>query len=233
MNRLFLVILGVSLFLGVGYAAESTEPKTDPAMDKARTNYSVGYQVGRDQKSQGVAINPDLLLKGVGDAFFGREPLMTRLEMRDVLVDLQKQVAKNQDERVKQEADKNLADGEAFLTENSKRMGVVTLPSGLQYKVIKEGSGRRPGSQDIVTVQYRGTLTDGTEFDNSMKRGEPAVFQADHVIPAWKEALPLMKEGSKWQLFVPASLGYGQRRNGRIGPNSTLIFEIELVSIKK
>lgn len=230
-------MLCVSLLPGISRAAESTNPpadqRSDPATEKTRTNYSVGYQVGRDQKNQGVEIDPALLVKAVGDAFFGREPLMTRQEMRDVLVDLQKQVAKNQDEKVKQEADKNLATGEAFLAENSKREGVVTLPSGLQYKVIKEGSGRRPRSEDTVKVQYRGTLTDGTEFDNSMKRGEPAVFKADHVIPAWKEALALMKEGSKWQLFVPSSLGYGQRRNGRIGPNSVLIFEIELVSIKK
>lgn len=237
-------ILGATILLGVCADLQMAVAFADPVSDaiantmadseteKTRTNYSVGYQVGSDLKRQGVEIDPGLLLKGVEDAVAGREPLLTRGEMSEVLAALQKQISQDQEKKVKEEAARNLAEGEAFLVENGKREGVVTLPSGLQYRVIREGAGRSPKAEDTVTVQYRGTLIDGTEFDNSLKRGEPAVFRADHVIPAWKEALPLMKEGSKWRLFVPSGLGYGQRRSGPIGPNSTLIFEIELVSVK-
>jgi FKBP-type peptidyl-prolyl cis-trans isomerase FklB len=228
-----LIVPSVILLLGVCDAGEGMDRKADPATEKVRTNYSIGYEVGGDLKRQGVEVDSGMLMKGVEDAVSGHEPLLTRQQMREILVDLQKRVVKGQEEKVKQEAARNLAEGEAFLAENGKKEGVVTLPSGLQYKVIKDGSGRRPKAEDTVAVHYRGRLIDGSEFDSSLKRGEPAVFKADHVIPGWKEALPLMKEGSKWQLFVPSALGYGQRRDGRIGPNSTLIFEVELVSITK
>jgi FKBP-type peptidyl-prolyl cis-trans isomerase len=180
-----------------------------------------------------VNINPDVLLKGVQDAMATSEPLLTRQEMRNVLADLQKKIIKAQEEKVKAEAQKNLTEGEVFLAENLKKQGVKALPSGLQYKVITEGSGKKPQANDTVTVHYRGTLIDGTEFDSSQGRGKPATFRADRVIAGWKEALKMMKEGAKWQLFVPPQLGYGERSTGRIGPNSVLIFEIELISIKE
>jgi len=130
-------------------------------------------------------------------------------------------------------SEKNKADGEKFLAENAKKAGVKVLPSGLQYKVITTGTGKSPKATDTVTTQYKGTLIDGTEFDSSYKRGEPATFPVSGVIPGWTEALQLMKEGAKWQLFLPPNLAYGERGAGRdIGPNSTLIFEVELISVK-
>ena len=132
-------------------------------------------------------------------------------------------------------AKKNKTEGDAFLAENKKKEGVKTLPSGLQYKVIKAGTGKKPKMNDTVTVNYRGTLIDGTEFDNSYKRGQPATFQVNGVIPGWTEALQLMEQGAKWQLFIPSNLAYGERGapGGQIGPNATLIFEIELISIQE
>lgn len=201
-----------------------------PKNDLSRLNYSIGYQVGADLKRQGVEIDAGVLLKGVRDAVSGHAPLLTASEMRDVLIGLQKRTSQYQEEKTKQEAGKNLAAGRAFLDENGRREGVVTLPSGLQYTVVKKGQGPRPKAGDTVTVHYRGTLIDGKEFDSSFRGGKPATFRADHVIPGWKEALPLMEQGSQWLLFVPPALGYGERRNGSIGPNSTLIFDIELIS---
>jgi FKBP-type peptidyl-prolyl cis-trans isomerase FklB len=149
--------------------------------------------------------------------------------MRKTLVDLKKKIVADQRKQQKEQAQKNLAEGKTFLAENAKKKVVKTLASGLQYRVIKKGSGTSPGKTDSVTVNYRGTLIDGTEFDNSYKRGKPATFRVDGVIAGWTEALQLMKPGAKWQLFIPAKLAYGARGAGpRIGPNSTLIFEVEL-----
>jgi FKBP-type peptidyl-prolyl cis-trans isomerase FklB len=142
-------------------------------------------------------------------------------------------VAKQQ-EMVKKLGEKNKVEGEAFLAENKKKEGVITLPSGLQYKVIKAGTGKKPKATDTVTVHYQGTLTDGKEFDSSYRRGQPVTFPVNGVIPGWTEALQLMEEGAKWQVFIPSSLAYGDRGAGRdIGPHATLIFEIELVSIQE
>jgi FKBP-type peptidyl-prolyl cis-trans isomerase FklB len=153
--------------------------------------------------------------------------------MKETLAGLQKELVEKQAERTKQIADRNKKEGEVFLAENRKKEGVKILPSGLQYKVIKEGTGKTPKAEDTVVTNYRGTLTDGTEFDSSYKRGQPATFPVKGVIPGWTEALQLMKEGSKWELFIPSSLAYGERGAGNaIGPNATLIFEIELLSVK-
>ena len=139
-----------------------------------------------------------------------------------------------QQEMAKKLGEKNKAEGEAFLAENKKKEGVITLPSGLQYKVIKAGTGKKPKATDTVTVHYQGTLIDGKEFDSSYRRGQPVTFPVNGVIPGWTEALQLMEEGAKWQIFIPSSLAYGDRGAGRdIGPHATLIFEIELVSIQE
>jgi FKBP-type peptidyl-prolyl cis-trans isomerase FklB len=218
------------LLLCVSVCEGSDSP--DQKIDKARTSYSIAYQVGSDFKRQGVDIDPKVLLQGIQDAISGHDPVLTRNEMREVLIGLQDRIVEYQKEKTKKEAEKNLVAGLEFLAENGRREGVVTLPSGLQYEVITKGSGKHPGPEDTVTVRYRGTLIDGSEFDSSLGSGNPATFRADHVIPGWKEALPLMTVGAKWRLFVPPALGYGGRRNGRIGPNSTLIFEIELIGSK-
>ena len=227
MKQIVIALVNALLFFGVCSAAGKLELKDE----KVRLSYSVGYQVGGDFLRQGTDINPELLLKGVQDALAGNEPLMTPEEMRTTLVDLQKKVAAAQNQKNKAQADKNLAEGKVFLAENAKKAGVKTLPSGLQYRIIVEGSGKTPKSTDTVTVHYHGTLIDGTEFDSSYSRGKPATFGADRVIAGWTEALQLMKEGARWQLFIPPELAYGDKRTGNIEPNSTLIFDVELISV--
>jgi FKBP-type peptidyl-prolyl cis-trans isomerase FklB len=227
MKRVLIDIITVFFLFGVCYAGEKPELKDE----NDRVNYSLGYQIGGDFKRQGVAIRPELIVKGIQDALSGAEPLMTPQEMNKTLVDLKKRITAAQREQRQKAAGKNLAESKTFLAENAKKEGVKTLPSGLQYKVIKEGSGAMPRATDTVTVHYRGTLIDGTEFDSSHSRGKPAAFRADRVIAGWKEALQLMKEGAKWELFIPPELAYGER-GGRIPPNSALIFEVELLSVK-
>jgi FKBP-type peptidyl-prolyl cis-trans isomerase FklB len=167
------------------------------------------------------------------DSYGGGETLLTEDEVRKTLADFQQKQFSRQAETMRKLAEKNKADGEKFLAENAKKEGVKTLPSGLQYKEITPGKGKSPKATDNVTTNYRGTLIDGTEFDSSYKRGQPATFPVSGVIPGWTEALQLMKEGGKWQLFVPSNLAYGEGGEGRvIGPNATLIFEVELISVK-
>ena len=159
---------------------------------------------------------------------------MTDEEIHDVLTTFKKEFVAKQQELAKQQGEKNKKEGEIFLEANKKKEGVQTLPSGLQYKVLKAGSGKKPAATDTVTVHYRGTLIDGKEFDSSYERGKPATFPVNGVIPGWTEALPLMEEGAKWMLFIPPTLAYGERGAGReIGPNATLIFEVELISIEQ
>jgi len=227
MKQIVIALVNALLFFGVCSAAG----KLDLKEEKVRLSYSVGYQVGGDFLRQGTDINPELVLKGVRDALAGNEPLMSQKDMRTTLINLQKTVAEAQKQKILAQAEKNLAEGKVFLAENAKKAGVKTLPSGLQYQVIKEGSGAMPKATDTVTVHYRGTLIDGTEFDSSYSRGKPATFGADRVIAGWTEALQLMKEGAKWQLFIPPELAYGDKRTGNIEPNSTLIFEVELISV--
>ncbi len=157
---------------------------------------------------------------------------MSQEEIRTTITEVQKRAMAAQQKVLKEKAEKNLAESKVFLEENKKKEGIKTLPSGLEYKVLAEGSGKTPKATDAVTVHYRGTLINGAEFDSSYKRGQPASFQVDRVIRGWMEALQLMKEGSKWQLFIPPELGYGERDMGLIPPNSTLIFEVELISVK-
>ena len=222
------LVVSMVLFFGVGFAGEKPEVKGE----NDRISYSVGYQVGADFKRQGVDLNPDLLVKGVQDALSGAKPLMSQQEMNKTLVDLKRKVVSAQREEQKKAAEKNLADGKKFIEENGKKEGVATLPSGLQYKVIEKGSGASPKKTDTVTVNYKGTLIDGSEFDSSYKRGKPATFRVDGVIAGWTEALQLMKPGAKWKLFIPSNLAYGERGAGaKIPPNATLIFEVELLSV--
>ncbi len=224
-------VIIVLLCLGILTCICNAESQLDLTEEKSKISYGIGYQVGSDFKNQGFAINPQMLLQGVTDAIAGNEALMTHQEMSETLVDLQKKVALDQEEKLKAQAEKNLAEGKAFLAENGKKAGVTTLSSGLQYKIIARGTGKTPNPTDTVTVHYRGTLIDGTEFDSSYSRNKPETFRADKVIQGWKEALQMMKEGGKWELFVRSDLAYGNRRFGRIEPNSTLIFEVELISV--
>jgi FKBP-type peptidyl-prolyl cis-trans isomerase FklB len=220
------------LALGLLPGAASDGEKAQPQGEKERLSYSVGYQVGGDFRRQGLTVNPEMVIQGVLDALAGAEPRMTASEMRSTLADLQGQAAAARQRQRDELARRNLEDGRAFLAENERKEGVRTLPSGLQYRVITAGSGSTPNAHDTVTVHYRGTLIDGSEFDSSHARGRPATLRADGVIAGWKEALALMREGARWELFVPPELGYGATGKGRIGPNSTLVFEIELLSVE-
>jgi FKBP-type peptidyl-prolyl cis-trans isomerase FklB len=181
-----------------------------------------------------IDVDLEILVTGIKDALSGAKPLMTEQEMKETITALQKDLQAKQQEQTKALAEKNKKEGEAFLAENKKKQGVITMPSGLQYKILTDGKGKSPKATDTVTVNYKGTLIDGTEFDSSYKRGQPATFAVNGVIPGWTEALQLMKEGSKWQMFIPSNLAYGERgAGGAIGPNAVLIFEVELISIKQ
>jgi len=221
----------VTLFLAGQIGAQETPVLKD---QKDKVSYSIGMEIGKNFKRQSVDVNPEFVARGVKDAFSDGKPLMTDEEMKEALMAFQKEMMAKQQEMAKQLGEKNQKEGEAFLAENKKKEGVITLPSGLQYKVIKAGSGKKPKATDTVTVNYQGTLVNGTEFDSSYRRGQPVSFPVNGVIPGWTEALQLMEVGAKWQVVIPSSLAYGDRGAGpQIGPNSTLIFEIELISIQE
>jgi FKBP-type peptidyl-prolyl cis-trans isomerase FklB len=222
--------------LGILYLASQVSAEENLVLksQKDKVSYIIGMEIGKNFKKQSIDIDPDILVKGIKDAISGGKPLLTEQEIQENMVTFQKEMMAKQEELAKKLGEKNKKEGEAFLTESKKKEGVKTLPSGLQYKVIKAGTGKKPKPTDTVTTQYRGTLIDGTEFDSSYRRGQPVSFPVTGVIPGWTEALQLMEEGAKWQLFIPPNLAYGERGAGRdIGPNATLIFEIELVSIQE
>jgi FKBP-type peptidyl-prolyl cis-trans isomerase FklB len=226
MKYLLTTLLGIAFLFSVCHAQGKLELRDQ----KDKESYSLGYQFGQNLKSQGVDLNLDVYTSGMRDAFGGKDPQMTLGEIRSTIASLQQRLMAAQQ---KEQAAKNLVESKAFLAENGKKEGIKTLPSGLQYKVLTAGSGKTPKAEDNVTVNYKGTLINGTEFDSSYKRGQPASFQVKGVIKGWTEALQLMKEGSKWQLFIPPELGYGERGAGPlIPPNSTLIFEVELIAVK-
>jgi len=224
-----MAICAVIALSGVAFAADAPELKSD----KEKLSYSIGMDIGGNLKRGSVEVDPDLLAKGLKDSYGGGKTILTEDEARKTITDFQKAMMAKKAETMQKLSEKNKADGERFLAENAKKKGVKTLPSGLQYREIVPGAGRSPKASDVVTTHYKGTLIDGTEFDSSYKRGEPATFQVSGVIPGWTEALQLMKEGSKWELFLPSNLAYGEPGAGRdIGPNATLIFEVELISVK-
>jgi FKBP-type peptidyl-prolyl cis-trans isomerase len=194
-------------------------------------NIGSGYKQGLEKQS--VEFDPSLIAEGVKDALSGTKTRLTEEEAKAVLTEVQTEINKQRQEKMKEASDKNRTEGEAFLAANKSKEGVVTLPSGLQYKILTGGVGPKPTASDQVVCNYRGTLINGTEFDSSYKSGKPATFGVGQVIKGWTEALQLMPIGSKWELFIPSSLAYGERGGpgGAIGPNETLIFEVELISI--
>lgn len=211
----------------------ATKTRAPLETPKEKLSYSIGMNIGKSLKRDSVDVDPDLLLRGIKDVLGGGTPLMTDQEAQSTLNDLQADLHKKQEQEMQQLAETNKKEGEAFLIANKTKAGVISLPSGLQYKVLQEGTGPKPTAADTVTVNYRGTLLNGTEFDSSFKRGQPASFPVGGIIKGWTEALLLMPVGSKWQLFIPPELAYGPRQAGPgIGPNSTLVFEVELLSIE-
>jgi FKBP-type peptidyl-prolyl cis-trans isomerase FklB len=213
-------------------AAKTAAPLTLKTQ-KDKFSYALGMKMGENLHKQSVPVDPAILARGVKDGLAGGKTLLTDDEAQAALTDVQNDLRKKQQEKMQQAGDANKKDGSAFLAVNKGKEGVVVLPSGLQYKILKEGTGPKPTASDSVVCNYRGTLINGTEFDSSYKRGEPATFPVGGVIKGWTEALQLMPVGSKWQLFIPSDLAYGERGpSPEIGPNSTLIFEVELLSIE-
>ena len=210
----------------------AAEPTASLKDQKDKISYSIGVNIGssvrQQTQQQGLDINPEVVAAGLRDALSGGKVLLTEEEVRDTLMSLQKDLMGKQSEL----GEKNKKEGEAFLAANKSKPGIKTLPSGLQYQVLKEGKGQKPKATDTVKANYKGTLINGTEFDSSDKRGEPATFPLNNVIPGWTEALQQMPIGSKWRLFIPSDLAYGERGAGNlIGPNATLIFDVELLGL--
>jgi FKBP-type peptidyl-prolyl cis-trans isomerase len=198
---------------------------------KEKASYAVGISIGSGLHRQGVPVDAALVARGLRDAMTGAKPLLTDDEMKAVLAQLQTQVRDQQQAKTREAAAPNHKEGDDFLAANKSKEGVVVLPSGLQYKILKEGSGPKPTASDTVSCNYKGSLLNGTEFDSSYKRNEPASFPVSGVIKGWTEALQLMPVGSKWQLFIPSDLAYGDGGRPGIPPGATLIFEVELLSI--
>jgi len=219
-------------------AAKATGAKTaaaPPALStkKEKVSYAIGADLGGKLKSSSIDVDPNVLTRALKDSLTGAKSAMTDDEVRATLSELTKDLQQKQATLNKEKSDKNKKDGEAFLTANKTKEGVVALPSGLQYKILKAGTGPKPTAADTVVCNYKGTLIDGKEFDSSYKRGEPAKFPVGGVIKGWTEALQLMPVGSTWQLFIPSDLAYGDRQAGPdITPGSTLVFEVELMSIQ-
>jgi FKBP-type peptidyl-prolyl cis-trans isomerase FklB len=223
-----LLIVATSIALVPLAPAADTQLKDQ----KDKVSYAIGLDIGSTMKRQLIDVNEDVMNQGIKDGLSGAKPLMTEEETKATMATFQKDMMAKQAEAKKKLGEENAAEGKKFLEENKTKPGVKTTASGLQYKVLKEGSGASPKATDTVKVNYRGTTIDGKEFDSSYKRGEPASFPVNRVIKGWTEALQLMKPGSKYQLFVPADLAYGERGAGPdIGPNATLLFDVELIEI--
>jgi FKBP-type peptidyl-prolyl cis-trans isomerase len=204
-----------------------------PTTPKDKISYAIGADLANKLKASSIEVDRAMLTQGLNDVLSGAKPAMTDDEVRATLTDLSKQLQAKQQAIAKEAGDKNKKDGEAFLADNKTKEGVVVLPSGLQYKILKAGDGPKPTAADSVVCNYKGTLISGKEFDSSYKRGQPATFPVGGVIKGWTEALQLMPVGSKWQLFIPPDLAYGDRQAGPdITPGSTLVFEVELLSIQ-
>ncbi len=232
MKTYVMILATIMLLPALAHAQEEAVEETvafESEIDKI--SYIIGTQAGQSFKQQELDINLEMLVRGIEDVLAGREPVISQEEMRKVMTEHRKRMMAKRKEQRKKQAEENLAKGNAFLEENKTKPGVQVLPSGLQYKVLKDGAGRTPTAKDGVKANYRGTLIDGTVFDDSYKRGKPGEFDVTGVIPGWTEALQLMKEGAKWQLFIPSELAYDKSGKRPIPPNAALIFEIELLEV--
>lgn len=246
------VLLGIALGQQTQTTYSQTAPSTKSQTTRAATahpapaniasalktpsdkvSYAIGLNLGKSLHRDTVSVDPNILLRGLKDGLMGSKPLLTDAEIQSTMTALQSAVRQRQEAKMQQAAVTNKKEGEAFLAANKTKPGVVALSSGLQYKILKEGSGPKPTPADTVVCNYRGVLLNNTEFDSSYKRGQPATFPVGQVIKGFTEALQLMPVGSKWQLYIPSDLAYGERSAGPdIGPNATLIFEVELLSIQ-
>lgn len=229
-NGLISLAAGLLIVLAPQAFAKPVESELQSKEDKA--GYALGIELGEAFKSQGLDVRADKLAAGIIDAYQGKEYKMSREEISTVLVAFRKEQIAKQEGKMKQIAMDNAALGEKYMAKNAKEKGVETTASGIQYKVITAGKGKKPVATDLVEVNYEGKFLDGKVFDSSYKRGKPAQFRLNQVIAGWTEALQMMAEGSTWELVIPAALAYGENgMGGIIGPNETLIFKVELIRV--
>jgi FKBP-type peptidyl-prolyl cis-trans isomerase FklB len=229
MNLRFLAIL-IAFFVSLPAAAQEKTPTTE----KEKRGYALGANAGRNYKNKGVDVDLEMMVQGIRDGYSGAKLLMSNESIGDTLNAFQQEMNQKLEEAEKTKGENNRKEGDAFLAQNKTKEGVVTLDSGLQYKILEAGTGNKPVESDAVEVHYAGTTIDGMEFDSSYTKGKPVSIQLAKTIPGWREALKLMPVGSKWQLFIPPELAYGtQGRGGVIGPNATLIFVVELLAIQQ
>lgn len=222
--------LAVISSLAQDEAAESATP-FDNLADRA--SYAIGFQMGSGMKMQGIEVNPDLVHRGLKDGLEGSKPAMTTEQVQETLMDFQQSQQQAMAERRQKQSEENVVEGRKFLEANKEKEGVKVMASGLQYEILKEGDGEKPSATDTVLAHYTGTLIDGTVFDSSVERGRPSEFPVNRVIRGWTEALQQMPVGSKWRLYIPSDLAYGERgAPPMIGPNAVLIFDVELLEIK-
>lgn len=218
-----------ALLMSVTFAQKSPAPKTE----KQKVSYTIGISLARDFKARKIEVDPQMILQGLQDELRGKKLQMTDQEMETTMQKFQQEMMAKMEKEQKEESAKNRKAGDTFLAENKKKPGVITLADGLQYRVVKMGTGPKPTAQQTVKVHYRGTFIDGKEFDSSYKRGQPVEFPVNGVIRGWSEALMLMPVGSKWELFIPPDLAYGDNgAGGTIPPGATLVFEVELLEVK-
>lgn len=222
------IVLGLALS-----ACQSTQHKVEIKTLQDSVSYGIGMDIGKNLKAQMIEVNPDIIAQALKDVNGEGKMMLTDEQARSAMMSFQSQMMAKHEEKMKEAGEKNKKEGEVFLAENKKKEGIVALPSGVQYKVLTAGNGKKPKAKDNVVVNYRGSLIDGTEFDNSNKRGEPATFLVSGVIKGLSETIQLMPVGSKWQIFIPSDLGYGAQGAGtQVTSNATLIFEIELLGVK-
>jgi len=227
-----LLFIFICFWLQASSSGFAAGPGSLPETQNDKESYSIGYQVGLSMKTDGVEVNFERLVQGLQDAINEKAPLLSMKEMRTLIVDLKKRAREARMKETQEQAVENARESKEFLEKNKTKEGVKTTKSGLQYKVLREGNGVFPGPKDFVTANYRGTLIDGKEFDSTYAKGEPARVQVNRAIKGWTEALPMMKTGAKWELYVPPDLGYGKAGFGRkIPPNKVLVYEIELIAV--
>lgn len=228
-----LALLGASSVLAQG-TAQTAPAAAAPAgpIDRNKVSYAIGYEIGRDFIEKQMDVDVATVIRAIQDGHAKRPPTVPEAEMRQALAAMQQKMIGEAKAKYEQLARENKAKSDKFLAENRAKKGIVALPSGIQYRVIEEGTGRRPTPTSEVTVHYRGSLSSGFEFDSSFARGQPASFKVDTVIDGWKEILPLMKIGDHWQVFLPPEKAYGMRGQGPIGPNEALVFDIKLIDVK-
>ncbi len=233
LNRKWMLAAAMALSTTIVAVAVAQDTAPAPKMDKDKFSYALGMNFGENFRKQGLDLDPAVFSKAFAEAFNNGKTEMSEQDMQTLLTAAAQEIRKKQAAVQAEKGAQAQTEGDKFLAENKTKDGVIALPSGLQYKILKPGTGEKPTLEDTVICNYKGTLIDGTVFDASEKHGGPATFPVKGVIAGWTEALQLMPVGSKWQLFVPSSLAYGPQGPQGIGPNATLIFEVELVSIKK